>query len=117
MADKEVREDHSYALFREYMTKPHYRRACVISFAPDTDDGYMLSQIDPLVCDTGFMATVHKSMTAERTPETSVEKKTKAGITMYRVQGDPLKPGHPDHFSLAVETIPRTVATEPERMA
>lgn len=112
MADYE-QDDLQQALFRMYSTKPYYRRACLISYAPETEDKYRLTQVDPQVCDTGFMASINRVMaTPQRIRESVV---TKTGIQQV-IKPDPTVVGTEEHFVLAVEVIPASINVEPTRM-
>jgi hypothetical protein len=101
MADS---EDLRRSLWRAYPKHvPSYRRACVIEYAPDTADKYMLSRVDDHVADTAFLAQVHATMTSPVTPR---EHETLSDGTIVDGFGDPLVPGSPDHFRIAVSSIP-----------
>ena len=106
-------EDLQHALFREYQTKPFYRRACVISYAPETDDKYRLTQVDGRVCDTGFMALIARVM---QTPKAIRQSTERGNATVMMIGDKPTIVGSPQHFVMAVEAIPLSVAVEPTRM-
>ena len=113
MADTDEPRDFQYALFREYQTKPFYRRACVITYAPETPDKYRLTQVDGFVCDTGFMSLVARAMGTAQTVRESVESK---GMIKMKIREEPTTIGTEEHFELAVDQIPQSVAVEPSRM-
>ena len=103
--------DNRYAIFREYQTKPFYRRACTITFDPGSEDKYLLSDVSRFVCDSGFMQVIARVMAAPHSPHRS----HRANGIFARVIEDPIPPGTLEHFELAVEAIPASIVTEPER--
>jgi hypothetical protein len=108
-------EDLTFALFREYQTKPFYRRACVISYAPETMDKYRLTEVDMAVCDTGFMSKIARVMATPQPIRASQTDKSGKGIRMV-ILDKPTVVGSEQHFTLAVEVIPDAVNVEPSRM-
>ncbi len=112
MADTDLADTQS-ALFREYLTKPFYRRACVITFDDTTPDKYRLSQVDPGVCDTGFMSVIARGMASPQYARFSVSDKSGTGFGISTI---PSKIGTVEHFELAVERIPHCVHVDPSRV-
>lgn len=113
MADTDDLNENQSALFREYPTKPFYRRACVITFDEMTPDKYLLTQVDPHVCDTGFMAVIARGMASPQYARFSVTDKKGTGFGVSTV---PAKIGTLEHFELAVERIPHCVHVDPSRV-
>jgi len=113
MADTDDTNDFQYALFREFQTKPFYRRACVITHAPETEDKYRLTQVNAQVCDTGFMSLIARAMMTPQVVRESVEKDNRISMV---IRPEPTLLGTEEHFELAVEQIPQSVSVEPSRM-
>ena len=105
--------ENQFALFRMYVNAPFYRRACVITFDSQTNDKYRLTQVNPRVCDTGFMGVIHRAMSAPQLPQRPIS--MHQGATTVREIGDPILPGSEDHFRTAVESIPDCLSTLPHR--
>jgi hypothetical protein len=113
MAVETDTDDLRRSLWRSYPNHvPSYRRACVIEFAPDTADKYMLSRVNDYVADTAFLAQIHTVMTAPVTPR---EHETMSDGTIVDGFGDPIVPGSPDHFRIAVSSIPTALDLPADR--